>query len=173
MTTGRINQVTTFLNHFCGPSLTRGVPGALSAFTTWSSSTFVHSRPTAACRHLPPRGYKRPQTRRWRHLVSRSHTSQARSPCPVERQRSPPLMRTTKRPATPERHATDVADPLVVSCIRIDHRQAIHLLRHRSNSHHIRMARGFKGEQRQPASQPPGPSSSSQPSHKAGLFDST
>jgi hypothetical protein len=40
MTTGRINQVTTFQNHFRGRRLFTVVPGALSAFTTWSSSTF-------------------------------------------------------------------------------------------------------------------------------------
>jgi hypothetical protein len=59
MTTGRINQVTTFQNHFRGRRLLTASRGALSAFTTWSSSTFVrieHSRPTAACRRLPPTG---------------------------------------------------------------------------------------------------------------------
>jgi hypothetical protein len=41
MTTGRINQVTTFQKPLSWPSATRGVPGALSAFTMWSSSLFA------------------------------------------------------------------------------------------------------------------------------------
>ena len=144
MTTGRINQVTTFLNHFCGRRLLAACQGHSPLSRRGVHQLLFIVDPPQLADTFPPGGYKRPQTRRWRHLVSRSHTSRARSPCPVERQRSPPLMRTTKRPATPERHATDVADPLVVSCIRIDHRQVIHLLLHRSNSHHIRMARGLQ-----------------------------
>jgi hypothetical protein len=112
--------------------------GALSAFTTWSSSTFVHSGPTAACRRLPsPRGG-----------VQATSNPQMASPCfpfshvlskiPLSRGETKvtALGEDYQRPATPERHATDVADPLVVSCIRIDHRQAIHLLQHRSIASH-------------------------------------
>jgi len=96
MTTGRINQVTTFRNHFRGHRLLAACQGHPPLSRCGVRQLLFHSRPTAACGHLPPRGgYKQPQTHRWRHLVSRSHTSWARSPCPIERQRSPPFMRTT------------------------------------------------------------------------------
>jgi len=100
MTTGRINQVTTFQNHSRGHQLLAACQGHSPLSRCGVCQLLFASNivdPPWLADDLPPygRGYKRPQTHRWRHLVSRSHTSWARSPCPVERQRSPPLMRTT------------------------------------------------------------------------------
>ena len=159
------------------PSVTRGVPGALSAFTMWSSSTFVcvkHSRPTVA------RGQPSPL----REGVQATSNPQMASPCfPFSHVLSkiPSSRRETKvtaldedyqRPATPERHAQTWRIPqwLAASGLTIGKQSTSFNI---ARSHHIRMGRGFKGEQSQQASQPPGPSSSNQPSHEAGLFDST
>jgi hypothetical protein len=48
-----------------------------------------------------------------------------------ETKRSPTYDEDYRRPMMPKRHAhVDMADPQVASCIRFDHRQAIHLLQH-------------------------------------------
>jgi hypothetical protein len=48
---------------------------------------FICWRSIAAQGCFPPkeREYKPPWTHKWHHLVSHSHTSQARSPCPMKR----------------------------------------------------------------------------------------
>jgi len=49
----------------------------------------------------------------------------------------PPTMRTTNvRRCLKGTHVVDMADPQVASCIRFDHRQAIHLLQHRLSLSH-------------------------------------
>jgi hypothetical protein len=86
MTTGRINQVTTFRSAFA----------AIIYSCAWQARTlswcgvhhlFICWRSIAAQGCLPPneREYKPPWTHKWHHLVSHSHTSQARSPCPIKR----------------------------------------------------------------------------------------
>jgi hypothetical protein len=143
MTTGRINQVTTFQNHFRGHRLLTGTPGGGGGTLRFRDVEFVNfcftsNGPIAACGHLPrPLGG-----------VQATSNPQMASPCfpfshvsskiPLSRGETKvtALDEDYQRPATPERHATDMADPLVVSCIRIDHRQAIHLLHHRSIASH-------------------------------------
>jgi hypothetical protein len=55
----------------------------------------------------------------------------------VGNKRSPTYDGDYQRPVRPERHThVDMADPRVASCIRFDHRQAVHLLQHCSSMSH-------------------------------------
>src|ERR1700684_2288992 len=104
MTTGRINQVTTFRSAFTAIVYSR----ATSA--RFRDVEFIiplsMSRSTAAQRTpFPPSGStKHRRTRRWHHLISHSRTSQVRSPFPVREQRSPTFNEDYRRPVTPKRH---------------------------------------------------------------------
>ena len=80
----------------------------------------------------------------------------------------PPTMRTTDVRRCLKGTHTDMADPQVASCIRFDHRQAIHLLQHRSSTSHKDGSR----LQRQTKEKPSGRSPFEQASRVAGLIDS-
>src|ERR1700761_1584163 len=101
MTTGRINQVTTFRKPLSWPSPTRR---ACPLSRCGVRRLFVHVDPPQLADAFPPRGYKQPQTRRWHHLVSRSHTSRARSPLSRKETKVTALDGDYQRPATPEGH---------------------------------------------------------------------
>ena len=148
MTTGRINQVTTFQSAFAATIYSRVTStrfrGAefIITFHVWDPSQLNGLWPRVITLH----GLIERQTRKWHHLISHSHTFQARSPLSCRRkQRSPTYDGDYRRPMTPERR-TDMADLRVASCIRFDHRQATHLLQHRSK--HVTKGRpdGFKGK---------------------------
>ena len=121
------------------PSLTHGMPRGTLRFrdVEFVNFCFTSNRPIAACGRLPPQGgYKRHQNPQmaspcfpFSHVSSKIPSSRGETKVTA-------LDEDYQRPVTPERRATDMADPLVVSCIRIDHRQAIHLLHHRSIASH-------------------------------------
>jgi hypothetical protein len=69
-----------------------------------------------------------PWTHKWHHLVSHSHTSQVRSPCSMKRTKVTHLWWGLPTINDTWKAHMDVADPQVATCIRSDHRQAIHLL---------------------------------------------
>src|ERR1700690_1744114 len=147
MTTGRINQVTTFRNHFRGHRLLAACQGHPPLSRCGVRQLLFHSRPTAACgTPSPPRG------------VQATSNPQMASPCfPFSHVLSkiPLSHRETKvtalyedyqRPATPERHTQTWRIPqwLAASGLTIGKQSTSFNI---ARSHHIRMARGFKGEQ--------------------------
>jgi|HubBroStandDraft_5_1064220.scaffolds.fasta_scaffold271986_1 hypothetical protein len=138
MTTGRINQVTTFQKPLPWPIAYSRCAGGHSPLSRHGVRQLLFTvDPPQLAGTFPPQGG-----------VQATSNPQMASPCfpfshvlskiPLSRGETKvtALGEDYQRPATPERHATDVADPLVVSCIRIDHRQAIHLLQHRSIASH-------------------------------------
>jgi hypothetical protein len=148
MTTGRINQVTTFRNHFRGHRLLAACSGHSPLSGCGVCQLFVRTRPTAARGRLPPHsGYKRPQTHGWHHLVSRSHTSRARSPLSRGETKVTALDEDYRRPTTPQRHAQTwrISEWLAASGLTIGKQSTSFII---ARSHHIGMVRGFKGERR-------------------------
>jgi hypothetical protein len=64
---------------------------------------------------------------KWNHLISHSHMSQVRSPCPVNGTKGhPPSMGTTNDRRHLKRPTQTRRIPEWLSCIRFDHRQATH-----------------------------------------------
>ena len=128
MTTGRINQVTTFRSAFAA------IIYLCVTSTHFYDVEFVISlcvgRSIAAQGCFPPdeREYKPPWTHKWHHLVSHPHTSQVRSPCPMKRTKVTHLWWGLPTINDTWKAHIDVVDPQVATCIRSDHRQAIHLL---------------------------------------------
>src|ERR1700761_6997846 len=130
MTTGRINQVTTFRSAFAAIVYSRVTS------TRFRDAEFIITfrvqDPSAARTVGTKLGLVERRTRKWHHLISHSRTSQVRSPFPRhgKTKGSPTYDEDYRRPTT------DVAEPRVASCIRFDHRRAIHLLQHRSSTSH-------------------------------------
>ena len=129
MTTGRINQVTTFRPRFSRPSYTPACHKVAFAFTMWSSSTFPIQIHRDLRMPFPPRG-TRPSLR----LTDGP-------PCPVLTcfKQDPPLSNKGTRvtPFNEDYHQMTGKCPKDLTqswrilkcfciCIRTDHRQAIH-----------------------------------------------
>src|ERR1700679_619806 len=104
MTTGRINQVTTFRSAFAAIMYSRA-PSAhfrdveFIVHFSMSRSTAAQQTPFPLGEYLgiiePANGIT---------LISHSRTFKVRSPFPVREQRSPTFNEDYQRPATPKRH---------------------------------------------------------------------
>ena len=95
MTTGRINQVTTFRSAFAAIVYSRVTS------TRFRDAEFIITfrvqDPSAARTVGTKLGLVERRTRKWHHLISHSRTSQVRSPFPRHGKQKdhPPTMRTT------------------------------------------------------------------------------
>jgi len=137
MTTGRINQVTTFRPAFAAIDYSRATEPL--AFVMWSSSSLLQyikdpSQPKGAFLRMRVQASLNPQMASPHFPFS--HVSGEIPWFREWEQGSPTFNEDYQRPVTPKKAHTDAADPRVVSCIRSDHRQAIHLLQHRSSMSH-------------------------------------
>src|SRR6266849_562394 len=128
MTTGRINQVTTFRFRFRGHRLLACDKHSLSrcgvhhlTFRVQDPWQLERSGP-----RVPPSNPQMPSRR-----FPFSHVPSEISFLPARETQGSPTDDEDYRRLT-----TDVAEPRVASCIRFDHRQATHLLQHRSSMSH-------------------------------------
>jgi hypothetical protein len=167
MTTGRINQVTTFRSAFAATTYSRVTEHSLS----WCGvrRLFFVSRPIVAQRTPSPHGVQASSNPQMAspHFPF-SHVSSEIPLFHVRTKVTQPFNEDYQRPATPKRHAQTWRIPKWLSCIRSDHQQAIHLLQHRSSTSQKRWLKASKA-----ANNHQGQSPSSQASHIAGLIDST
>jgi len=128
MTTGRINQVTTFRFRFRGHRLLACDKHSLSRCGV-HHLTFRVQDPSQLERSGPRVPTSNPQMASPRFPFSHVPSEISFSPS-RETKGSPTYDEDYRRPTT------DVAEPRVTSCIRFDHRQATHLLQHRSSMSH-------------------------------------
>jgi len=129
MTTGRINQVTTFRSAFAAIAYSRAtsahfrdvefiIPFCVEIHRSSIGDTFPQGvlgliEPANGITSFP--------------ILARPKWD---PPFPNGNKGHPPSMRTTNVRWHLKGACTDMADPQVASCIRCDHRQAIHLLQH-------------------------------------------
>jgi len=160
-----------FPTRFRGHRLTH-VRQAL-AFTMWSSSTFyVWTHRSLRMPSPKVRSGVQPSSNPRNGVTSFPVLARLKQdpPVPIRNRGHPPLMRTTRRPATPERLTRSWRIPKCFDRTRFDHRQATHLLQTSPKPiTQTKMAWGFKGNRFPPNHQ--GQSSSSQPPCVAGPFD--
>jgi hypothetical protein len=160
MTTGRINQVTTFQSAFAAIVYSR-VTSTRFRDAEFIITFHVFKIHCSSTDDVRPRVLLPDLRRTSNPQMASPHFPFSHIPSEISffpvggNKRSPTYDGDYRRPTSPKRRThIDVADPRVASCIRFVHRQAIHLLQHRSSTSQKDGTRLHKGKHTPGASSP-------------------